>query len=108
MPIDNSSMFIPHQTEGAPRPEEIRLDSNPFQTPWRNYSVFDMDRYELGKDIIYIAHDRTCVFVEFGGSAVSRDVCLASEDEMSELWEKHRLIAILSVFQRITSSQSPQ
>jgi hypothetical protein len=100
-------MFVPNQTEGASQPEEIRQSSFNFHAPWRDYSVFDMDRFELGKEVIYIAHDRTCVFVEFGGEQIGRDVRRADEKEMSDLWERHRLIALLPVFQRMMSSRQP-
>ncbi|HEX4054025.1 MAG TPA: hypothetical protein VHX86_07145 [Tepidisphaeraceae bacterium] len=70
-----------------------------FHSPWKNYSVFEMDRFELGEQVVYVAQDRTCVFIE--GQKQEADVHQAREDEIENLWEKHHLVALLPVFQRI-------
>lgn len=35
-----------------------------FHAPWKNYNIFEMDRFELGEQVVYVAQDRTCVFIE--------------------------------------------
>jgi hypothetical protein len=62
-----------------------------------------MDRYELDDEVIYISSDRTCVFVEQGKG---KPVRLANEQEITDLWDRHRIIALLSVFRSITSPGS--
>jgi len=72
-----------------------------FYAPWKTYEVVEMDRYELDSGAVYIPHDRTCVFVEHGDDLTGRKVRRADENEISELWQQHRLVALLSVFQRM-------
>ena len=71
-----------------------------FQTPWKNYSLFDLDQFVLGSEQIYITHDRTCVFVAPRDSGlISHDAAIqqASLEKIQELWETHHLAALLAV-----------
>jgi hypothetical protein len=74
-----------------------------FQTRWKIYSIFDLDRYELDGRVIYIPHDRTCVFIEHGDETRLGVRC-AKEDEIDDLWQKHRLVALLPVYRRMINS----
>jgi len=74
-----------------------------FETPWKQYSMYEMDRFELNGEVVYIAADRTCVFFEHG---TDKSVRLASEEEITQLWDKHRIVALLSVFRSIISPAS--
>jgi hypothetical protein len=75
--------------------------SNEFHAPWKTYDILEMDRHELDNGVVYISHDRTCVFVERGDDLTGRKLRRADEEEITELWQKHRLVALLSVFQRM-------
>ena len=74
-----------------------------FETPWKQYSVYEMDRFELEDGVVYVAADRTCVFFEH---AKDKSIRLANEDEITHLWDKHRIVALLSVFRSIISPGS--
>jgi hypothetical protein len=74
-----------------------------FVTPWRTYSFNEMDRFDLEGQVAYVAHDRTCVFIELLKQAQASTIHQASQDEIEDLWEKHRLVALLPVFKKIQS-----
>ena len=70
-----------------------------FSTPWKTYHVSEMDRYETGggpqDPVIYVAHDRTCVFVGARGGAA--EAHRAGPEEISRLWDEHGIVALLAV-----------
>jgi hypothetical protein len=74
-----------------------------FVTPWRTYSCKEMNRFDLDGQVVYVAHDRTCVFIERSNQAQVPTIHQASQDEIESLWEKHRLVALLPVFKKIQS-----
>jgi hypothetical protein len=69
-----------------------------FATPWRNYGLDEMDRFDLDGEVVYVTHDRTGVFIERLTQAPP--VHLANQDEIDSLWEKYRLVALLRVASR--------
>lgn len=75
-----------------------------FATPWRNYSVNEVDRFDLDGRVVYVTHDRTCVFIERSDQAQVPTIHWANQDEIEELWEKHRLTALLPVLRNNQSS----
>jgi hypothetical protein len=74
-----------------------------FATPWRNYSLNEMDRFDLDGQVIYVAHDRTCVFIEHWDLAQSPTIHQANQYEIDDLWDKHRLVALLPVIKNLQS-----
>jgi hypothetical protein len=75
-----------------------------FYTPWKHYTLYDLDRFDLGSRLVYIAQDRTCVFVANRHDGAARAPHHASEQELQGLWDEYRLIALLPVFRRIHSA----
>jgi hypothetical protein len=78
-----------------------------FYTPWKNYTVCDLDRFDLGNRVVYVAQDRTCVFVADCYDAAVHTAHRASEQEMQGLWIEYRLVALLPVFRTIHSARRP-
>jgi hypothetical protein len=74
-----------------------------FVTPWRTYSFKEMDRFDLDGQVVYVAHDRTCVFIEGSDQAQAQGIHQAGQKEIEDLWQKHRLVALLPVFKKIQS-----
>jgi hypothetical protein len=79
--------------------------ADPFPTPWRTYAIEEMDRFTLEGQSIFVSYDRTCVFVEPRGEPAR----LADAAKVQELWESHRLVALLAVLRRIqtTGGEAP-
>ncbi len=78
-----------------------------FHTAWKHYSHYEMDRFELDGQIVYIARDRTCVFIQHEEDAPAKPgFRQAAEEELHHLWDRHRLVALLPVFRNLRS-QNP-
>jgi hypothetical protein len=78
-----------------------------FRTAWKDYSPHEMDRYDLDGEVVYIPRDRSCAFIQGGEEQPAKqEFRQAAEEELMNLWNRHRLVALLPVF-RSLQSQKP-
>jgi hypothetical protein len=70
----------------------------------------DTDNLQLAKEKLrqfesaqLRAHDRTCVFIEHWDLAQSPTIHQANQYEIDDLWDKHRLVALLPVIKNLQS-----
>jgi hypothetical protein len=62
-----------------------------------------MDRFDLDGQVVYVAHDRTSVFIERLDQAQVLTIHWARQHEIDALWQKHRLVALLAVCKKLQS-----
>lgn len=65
----------------------------------RTYNPAEMDRYEVepGNMAIYIAPDRTCAFIQSAFDEASGEFHELDELEICKLWDRYRIISLLTV-----------
>jgi len=71
-----------------------------LHAPWKDYEDSEVDRHETGMSfapVVYVAHDRSCVWLVTNDSMGRQAIHIADADQISELWERLRLISLLSV-----------
>ena len=75
-----------------------------FETPWKIYSEAEIDSHHPSggesDSSIYISHDRCAVWVR---PLMAQSLRLANLEEISELWERLRLVTLLSVLRVVDS-----
>lgn len=82
---------------------DINAMTTGFTTPWKDYTSSELDRFDLGDQVLFVARDRTCAFVGPHHGASCR-VHHADDRELNDIWRKHRLVALLPVFRSIQSA----
>jgi hypothetical protein len=79
-----------------------------FTTPWKVYHESEMECHEPegpGGPLIYVANDRTCVWVESTDPRGQPQFEIADVDEITELWKRYRITSLLSVAKFADSSR---